>query len=338
MAGIPAARMSVVAQFPEHSLIENLAVRADNSLLVTVGNRNELHFIAAPAEGDSSQPVLLHSFDQPTLCIIEIEPEIFLIATSNLYTTHESYLHRLDLRGWKPGLQPAGPETVLTFPREARGLNGGCMIAPGVVLIADCFAGMIWRVDIPADGKDPRCHVWLKHYSMNHDPNGGALADQPGVNGLRFDATTRHLYYTSTVHKFFMRVRVDLGTLAALGEPELVASGWMYDDFCIDENARVAYLTTHRENRIELAHLEPANNTDGRRTVAGEPFDDRLVGPSSGAWSRAPGEHGRVAFFTSDGGTKVPPKDGIVRPAKVLRVEFDWRSAESEPQTASGAL
>jgi len=31
-----------------------------------------------------------------------------------------------------------------------------------------------------------------------------------------------------------------------------------------------------------------------------------------------------MAFFTSDGGTKAPPKDGIVRPAKVLRVEFDW--------------
>jgi hypothetical protein len=29
-----------------------------------------------------------------------------------------------------------------------------------------------------------------------------------------------------------------------------------------------------------------------------------------------------VAYFLSDGGIKSPPPDGIVRPAKLLRVEF----------------
>ena len=34
------------------------------------------------------------------------------------------------------------------------------------------------------------------------------------------------------------------------------------------------------------------------------------------------GEYGRVAYFVSDGGTASPPPDGVVRPAKVLRVQF----------------
>jgi hypothetical protein len=51
-------------------------------------------------------------------------------------------------------------------------------------------------------------------------------------------------------------------------------------------------------------------------------FTELLLGPSSAAWSRIPGEYGRVAYFTTDGGQTAPPPDKIVRSAKVLRVEF----------------
>jgi hypothetical protein len=95
----------------------------------------------------------------------------------------------------------------------------------------------------------------------------------------------------------------------------------MMDDFCLDEDAGVAYVTTHRENTIDRMSLEPDRN-DERESVAGSPFNEELVGPSSGAWGRAAGEMGRVAFFTTDGGTTALPSDGILRPAKILRVEF----------------
>ena len=67
--------------------------------------------------------------------------------------------------------------------------------------------------------------------------------------------------------------------------------------------------------------LEPDRNEE-RESVAGNPFDEEVVGPSSGARGRAPGEAGRVAFFTTDGGTTALPLDGVLRPAKILRVEF----------------
>ncbi len=140
---------------------------------------------------------------------------------------------------------------------------------------------------------------------MGHDPNGEKLADQPGINGLRFVGSTSHVYYTSTVHKLFMRVRVDPITRAALGEPEMVASGFWYDDFCVDEERGLAYVTTHRENTLEAVWLEPSRNVSTeparegatstgqvRHVVAGDPFDDRLVGPSSAAWGRQAGESG----------------------------------------------
>jgi hypothetical protein len=95
----------------------------------------------------------------------------------------------------------------------------------------------------------------------------------------------------------------------------------MMDDFCLDEEAGVAYVTTHRENTIARMSLEPVRNEE-RESVAGNPFEEELVGPSSGAWGRAPGEAGRVAFFTTDGGMTALPSDGILRPAKILRVVF----------------
>ena len=95
----------------------------------------------------------------------------------------------------------------------------------------------------------------------------------------------------------------------------------MYDDFCIDEDAGVAYVTTHREDTIDGISLDPARNGE-RFIVAGDPFTYDLIGPSSGRWSRRPGDVGKVAYFTTDGGTASPPPDGVRRPAKVLRVEL----------------
>lgn len=110
-------------------------------------------------------------------------------------------------------------------------------------------------------------------------------------------------------------------TLDAIGEPEHVSVGRMADDFCIDENSGVAYVTTHRENTIDCVSLNPAKNTD-LFIVAGDPLNEEFVGPSSAAWGRLPGEYGKVAFVTTDGGSASPLPDGVRRPAKLFRLEF----------------
>jgi len=318
-SGIPhQARLTVAASFPPHFFLENLAIRHDNSILVSVVTRKELWYIPPPREGAQVDPMLLHTFDELPSSIVEHEPDIFYICTGNAYTTHEAYLHRLDLRGWAPGAT-AKPEVVLAFPEEARGLNGGCLIAPDTLLVADTFAGLIWRVDLSPNGKrEPR--VWLAHESMAHIADTLPPPPQPGINGIRYHSMTNFIYYTSTGQKLFMRVHIDLRTHDPNGTPELVDSGTMADDFCIDEDANVAYVTTHRENTIDRVPLEP--NKGSRRSVAGQPFTELLLGPSSAAWSRVPGEYGRVAYFTTDGGQTAPPPDKIVRSAKLLRVEF----------------
>jgi hypothetical protein len=77
----------------------------------------------------------------------------------------------------------------------------------------------------------------------------------------------------------------------------------------------------HRENTIGRVYLAHDGNHDGKTVIVGDPFTEMLVGPSAGAWSRVPGERGRIAYFWTDGGTAQPPDD-VFRPAKLLRVQL----------------
>jgi hypothetical protein len=314
------ATLSTVAVFPKGSFLENFAVRSDNSLLVTSLKTRELWYVPPAKPEEQVEPALLFTFDKAPMSLVETELNIFYLFTTDGYATHASTMYRMDLRDWKPG-QEIHPELVLNFPSAVRALNGSCLIGPRTILVSDCFASLIWRVDLSEDGRSAYPSIWLKHYSMLYRP-GEMKPEQPGVNGVRFSKKTSYVYYTATVLKLFMRVRVDRETLAPLGIPEYLGGGKMMDDFCLDEDAGVAYVTTHRENTIERMSMEP-DRSDQTESVAGSPFDEELVGPSSGAWGRAQGEYGRVAFFTTDGGTTAPPADGVLRPAKILRVEFE---------------
>ena len=318
-ATLSQAKLATVALFPANYFLENFALRVDNSALVTALNHKELWYVPPTAAAESVNPILLHTFEQLTLNPVEVEPDVFYLTTSNAYTDHKSSLYRIDLRKWSAG-DPIQPQKVFDFPKEALALNGSCLIGPRTILVADSVAGLVWRVDLPEDNETPFARVWLRHESMEYYP-GQMKPEQPGVNGVRYVANLGYLYYTATAKKLFMRVRVNAETLDAIGEPEHVSVGRMADDFCIDENAGVAYLTTHRENTIDCVSLNPAKNSY-RFIVAGDPLNEDLIGPSSAAWGRLPGEYGKVAYVTTDGGTASPLLDGVRRPAKLLRVEF----------------
>jgi hypothetical protein len=142
------------------------------------------------------------------------------------------------------------------------------------------------------------------------------------------------VYYTSTAQKVFMRIPVNPDTLDPAGHPEFVAAIDKTDDFCIDEVAGFAYVTRHRGNTIDRVPLAPSHGSEVRH-ILGDPFDERLVGPSSAAWGRGPTDPGRVAYVTIDGGRTAPPPDGIVRHAALLRVELRPVALEQTPVYAT---
>jgi hypothetical protein len=312
------AKLTTIAYFPEHFFLENLVVRTDGSILITVLKHKQLWYVPAPGADLPVEPVAVHTFDALTMGIVEAEPDVFYVCTWAPAT-----VQRVDLRDWSPGA-PVTAIRVLTFDEPGAVLNGCCLIAPRIMLVADSLAGLIWRVDLAEDGLAATARVWLKHESMAFLPDNPLNPGwaQPGVNGVRYAAKGNFVYYTSTALKLFMRVAVDPHTHEPTGEPEFVAGGTMADDFCIDENAGVAYVTTHRENTIDRVPLQPGAPGAPRTIVAGEPFTAQLVGPSSAAWGRGPHDYGHLAYVTTDGGTTQPPPDGIIRRAQLLRIEL----------------
>jgi hypothetical protein len=56
------ANITTIAGFPHHIFLENLAARADGSVLFSALNREQLWYIAAPADRLSVDSVLVRTF------------------------------------------------------------------------------------------------------------------------------------------------------------------------------------------------------------------------------------------------------------------------------------
>jgi hypothetical protein len=316
----PKVTLTPVAYFPEWYFPENLAVRSDGSVLVTAVYQRELWCVPGPEPCTDISPVLVHTFDHPVTGIVEIEPDVFIVCLTEGYTTHESHLARVDFTDWAPG-DSVSPEIIFTFDERVGALNGCCLIARRVLVIADCFAGLIWRIDLEDNVRSAKARIWLAHDTMAWDPDSEVPPPpQPGINGVRYGPQTGYVYYTSTAQKVFMRVAVDPSTVDPASDAEFVAAIDNADDFCLDEDAGFAYVTRHRANTFDRVPLAPRHGSEVRH-IAGDPLDEALIGPSSAVWGRDPGDYGRVAYVTTDGGTTAPP-EGVVRKAALLRVEL----------------
>lgn len=103
------------------------------------------------------------------------------------------------------------------------------------------------------------------------------------MNGLQYNHRAKKLDFTNTSYLRFGNVSVDPNTLEPATEPQIVTESRMQgDDFLVDVDANVAYVTTHRENTIVKVDLATGVNT----TIAGDPFHTDMIGLTSGAWDR----------------------------------------------------
>jgi hypothetical protein len=331
IAPLPTVTIATMAQFPKGYFLENLAVRKDGSVLITAVLQKELWCVPVRQADELAKPVLVHTFDHLITAVIEVEPDVFVLVLSDGYTTHESHLAQIDLNGWT-FQDPIEPVIIYSFTDyRVRGLNGGCLVGPGVMLLADCFAALIWRVDLSAGGHAATARVWAADDTMAPDPDSEiAPPPQPGINGIHYGPTLGYVWYTSTAQKVFMRIPVHPATFDPSGDAEFVAAIDGADDFVIDEARGFGYLARHRPSTIDRVPLQPRHGSEVRH-IAGDPFNPLLVGPSSAAWRRGPDDYGHFAYVTTDGGTTALPPDGILRNASLLRLEFLQSDAPAAP-------
>src|ERR1700748_3554758 len=101
-APLPTVALTPVAYFPQKYFLENLAVRADESILITAILQKELWWVPPATRGAVADPALLHTFEPPVTGLAEVAPDVFVISRTEAYTTHESHLVRIDFAGWTP--------------------------------------------------------------------------------------------------------------------------------------------------------------------------------------------------------------------------------------------
>lgn len=298
-----------VIVFPNNTWVENIAVRSNGNLLVTLLNLPEVWEVE-PLSGSAE---LAYSFPNANAClgVTEVGHDIFALNVGNLSAPATGApgswsVWTLDYNTANPSSKKPTPKRITAIP-PAVFLNGLATLPtkPGVVLAGDSFLGQIFAVDT-IDG----------HYSVAIDvpefkPNATA-ALQFGVNGIKVH--DGYLYFTNSL-KSPLLASVQLSTNGtAAGPVKTIAksaqypvnSGFQADDFALDATAKHAWVATNLSNLIVRITIA----TGEQLVVAGEKSNPVVAGATSAAFGRN-WYNKHILYIVTDGGLGDPSSAGV---------------------------
>ncbi|KAH6700609.1 hypothetical protein BKA61DRAFT_681718 [Leptodontidium sp. MPI-SDFR-AT-0119] len=187
-ARIPPYPLTVVAEFPSASWVENLAVRENGDLLVISLSLPSV-FLVEPFTGKS--PILVASISQATgvAGIAELEKDVFYVAAGNIsgLTPIEGSMavRRVNLRPFSFEncgniVTPAKVELVASFP-DTIFLNGMCRLSStnnSKLLISDSILGSFSMLDV----NTKTYAISITNPAMS--AQGSASGIEMGINGI----------------------------------------------------------------------------------------------------------------------------------------------------------
>jgi len=275
-----------VAEWPVGTFLENIVVTADGAAaLVTVHTANRIEQIALA--------------DGATRSFAEFPLPVAGLAFDDSGTIWVS--------AGEPGKAPGSiwripsgggvPQRWATI-EEAVFLNG-CAVHGDQLLVAESILGKVYAVSLAAPD---RVTTWLA------DPLLASPAPPtPGANGVKLFAG--RVSVSCTARNLLLRAA--LGPTGMPGSLAVVAERLRLDDFAFDA-AGTLYAATHPANSI--LRLAPEGT---RHTLAGPA--QGVFGPTAVAFGRGAGDTGALYAVTNGG--LLAPLDGVVRPARLVRLE-----------------
>ena len=281
----------VIHQFPNETWLENLAIRQNGQILVTVLSAPELYLVD-PFDADSSA-TLIHRFPKATglLGIVELQQDVFYVIAGNwsvetFQTTVGSYsVWKIDMRSSKvPDGSPAITSKV-TDVLDGVFLNGMVVLNRwrGLVVIGDAGAGVVFTLNV---------ETGVYSQTIN-DPTMKPISLHLGINGMKIHGG--YLYYFATEQKLFSRIPINASDGTPAGPVEVIATIFFGDDFSFDEIGNV-FVGQNIQNTV--AKITP----DGGVTVVAGNLNSTLVaGPTSTAFGRTQQDRS-VLYVTTTGG------------------------------------
>jgi len=309
-------------QFPNETWVENLAVRSNGNILVTLLSSPEVWQID-PVHGTAE---LVHHFPQAlsVLGITELQPDVFIVAVGNITlpaiaSVPGSYsAWKIDMQHHQKKEHARNPPIVSKIADipQAHFLNGISNFPnhPNTILLADSAQGLIYALDT-AIGTS---RTYLDNPAFK--PNS-SIPVKSGINGLHVHE--EFLYFTNTfATPALARIPIDKTSGEPIGPVETIVGepswevniGDQADDFTFDCNGNV-WLATDPSNSIVKVGIP-----GGKTTVeVGGAENPVVAGVTAVAFGRTRRDQD-VLYATTNGGIAFPPMGGVVG-GKVVAID-----------------
>ncbi|KAK4958202.1 hypothetical protein LTR10_004628 [Elasticomyces elasticus] len=323
--GLPAVQITsgrggLIWEGKNGTWIENIAVRSNGKLLVTLVNEPAVWEVDPILKSAN----LVYTFPNAnvTLGISEVEHDVFAVNVGNfsvpgkgvlgswtIWTLDYGRHHGVGLTdlGSKPDFDAPAVKQVAALP-TAQFLNGLTALdsESGTVLSADSFRGLVYAVNTNTGV-----------YSIAIDepafkPNASS-AITLGINGIH--VRNGVLYFSNSLRSPLLG-KISLSTNGSASSPvKIIASTPAYpldadlfqvDDFAIDAAGRNAWIVTNPSGVVVKISLA----TGQQKVVAGALTDPTFAGATSAAFGRTRRDRD-ILYVVTDGGAVDPAAAGL---------------------------
>ncbi|KAL7957931.1 hypothetical protein V8C34DRAFT_284306 [Trichoderma compactum] len=273
----------LIYQFTNGTTVENIAVRSNGNLLVTLTSRPELYEID-PFNPKSLK--LIHHFSGylDLLGITEVSPDVFTLNAGNFSAT--TGISPGSWAVWQVAFHSEQTKiSKVTDIPEAQFLNGMTTLetTPNTILTADSAGAVVYSVNTHTG----EYKVVLEDETFKPVP-GASLPI--GVNGIRY--LDHYVYYTNSFDPLFGRVPVNTSGYA-VGDYETILTGVLGDDFAVTPQA--AYVAGNPANVITEVKLDGEN-----KVIAGNINSSLVAGATSVHFGRTVRDK-HVLYVTTTG-------------------------------------
>ena len=320
------ALLRTVYQFPNDTWVENLAMRSNGNLLVTLIQSPEVWEINPNREPPDAHLVFRFPDAISALGIAEIEPDVFAVNVGNWSDITDSptvgswSIWSLDLRRWNKDATRYGPEGhgCVTAKNigdisEAVFLNGLSTLprSPSLLMVADSGAGVIYRFD----WRTGEYSTAIDNHALKTNRSDPIAL---GVNGVHVPAFAPDVLYATNSLKrpTFFRIPIDPFDGSQVGDVEVILEsptfpengGGAADDFALDDNGH-AWITSDPSNTLYRVSLQ----SGAVEVIARGANTSVVAGLTSCLFgiTEADKIRGRL-FVVTNGGLASPPSTGIV--------------------------
>jgi sugar lactone lactonase YvrE len=305
----PQLPTQVIHQFPVPTWIENIAVRSNGDLLLTLLTSPELYLVKP---SDPKEAILVHKFEAVSVVtgIIEAKDDVFYVAAGNYsLTTFQSEVGSYSI--WEVDFHGFSKDSKASIKKIAHlpeaGLPNGLELLSkedGTILVADSTVGVVWKVHVN-DGKVEK----LVDVEELKAPAPPALP--LGANGIKI--RDGYLYWSNTGLQLFSRVKID-GEGKTTGPVETLQRDLVIDDFVFDKKGN-AWLTTHGLNTLLVVTA-----TGEVVTAAGSIDQLTVAGGTACQFGRTSSDE-HTLYFVTTGAMSAPVNGKEVEGGKVVAID-----------------